>query len=336
MRAITKGYLLRRLALFVFTVWVSVTIMFVVPRLAPGDPITAMVTRLSQQVGYVQGRRQLIQAWRDRFGLDASLLTQYVRYLKNMVTFNFGYSLSQFPETVQGMISQAIPWTIGLLAIATIISFVAGTVIGALMAWRRTPGLVKALLPLTLTFTSIPFYILGMLLIYLFVFGVGLFPIEGGYGTGILPGFNAQFIGSVITHGTLPALSIVIASMGFWSLGMRGMMITVEGEDYLTLARAKGLNPLRVLFRYQIRNAIIPQLTALVLSFGQIVGGTVLVEYIFGYPGMGYLLYQSLSNSDFTVIEGITFILILTTAAAVLIVDLIYPLVDPRISYGRT
>lgn len=335
MRAITRGYLWRRLGMFAFTLWFSASIMFVIPRLAPGDPVTAMVTRLSQQSGYVEGRRQLIEAWQHRLGLDQPLPVQYLQYLHNMLTFNFGYSLSQFPSTVQGMVAQAIPWTIGLLTIATVISFLAGTTIGAFMAWRRTPGLLKVFLPLTLTFTSIPFYILGMLLIYLFVFGVGWFPVEGGYDSGVVPGLNLAFVGSVLRHGTLPALSIVIASMGFWALGMRGMMITVEGEDYLTLARAKGLHPLRILFRYEVRNAILPQLTALVLNFGQIVGGTVLVEYIFGYPGMGYLLYQGLSNSDFTVIGGIVFILILTTVTAVLIVDLIYPLVDPRISYER-
>ena len=336
MRGLSWGYVLRRLGMFFFTIWFSATIMFVIPRLAPGDPVTSMITRLSAQAGFVEGSAELIEAWRERFGLDAPLPIQYFDYLRNMLTFDFGYSLSQFPVTVQSMIARAIPWTIGLLTLATVISFLAGSLIGALMAWRRTPGLVKVFLALTLTFTSIPFYILGLLLIYVFVFGLGWFPVAGGYDSAVAPGFNAAFIGSVIKHGTLPALSIVIASMGFWALGMRGMMITVEGEDYLTLARAKGLNPLRILFRYEIRNAILPQVTALVLSFGHIVGGTVLVEYIFGYPGMGSLLFHALSNSDSTVTEGIVFILIVTTVTAVLIIDLVYPLLDPRITYeGR-
>lgn len=334
MRGLSFGYLMRRLAMFVFTVWFGLTVIFLVPRLAPGDPVSAMVTRLTQQVGFVSGSSELINAWRERFGLNGPLWQQYVRYLENMSTFDLGYSLSHFPVTVQSMIAEAIPWTIGLLILATLISFLAGSLVGALMAWRRSPKLLKVFLPLTLTFTSIPFYILGMLLIYVFVFGLGWFPLTGGYDTGIVPGVNAEFIGSLIRHGTLPALAIVIGSMGFWALGMRGMMITVSGEDYLTFAIAKGLHPLRVLMRYEVRTAILPQVTHLALSLGNIVGGTVLVENLFGYPGTGSLLYTALTNSDYTVIQGIVFILILTTAVAVLIIDLAYPLLDPRISYG--
>ncbi|MBA2470250.1 MAG: ABC transporter permease [Chloroflexia bacterium] len=335
MRGITASYLIRRIAMFFFTIWLSATIVFIIPHLAPGDPTAAMISRLSAQQGFVEGSEQIIAAWRERFGLDAPLTVQYLRYMQNIVTLDFGYSLSQFPIEVQSMIGQAIPWTIALLTVATIISFLLGTLVGSLLAWRQTPGLLKLLLPLTLTFTAIPFYILGIVLIYLLAFGLGWFPIAGAYDLGTDPGFNWAFIWSAIEHGTLPALSIVIASMGFWALGMRGMMVTVAGEDYLTLARAKGLNPMRILFRYEIRNAILPQLTSLALSLGSIVGGTVLVEYIFGYPGMGYLLYQGIITSDYTVIQGVVFILIATSALAVLVIDLLYPLLDPRISYEK-
>jgi peptide/nickel transport system permease protein len=334
-RGITGGYVLRRLGMFLFALWVSVTIMFFIPRLSPGDPVEAMVGRISMQAGHVEGSAQLIAAWRERFGLDDSLAVQYVRYLKNMLTFDFGYSLAQFPVEVDSMIGNAMPWTIGLLTISTVLSFLLGSLIGALMAWRRTPRLLRAVLPFSLTFTAIPFYILGIVLIYVFVFVLGLFPVSGGYRSDLTPGLNLVFVNSVIQHGTLPAVSIVLASMGMWALGMRGMMVTVAGEDYLTLARAKGLRPFRVLFHYEVRNAILPQVTALVLGFGGIVGGTVLVEYIFGYPGMGALLYQGITNSDFTVIQGVVFILIATTVTAVLLIDLIYPLLDPRISYER-
>lgn len=335
MRGIPVGYIVRRLGMLLFTVWASITIIFAVPRLAPGDPITAMVTRLSQQGGFVEDSAGLIEAWRQRFGLDGPMSEQYAQYLKNAVTFDLGYSLSQFPVTVGSMLAQAIPWTIGLLTLATLMSFVLGTLIGALMGWRPTPRLLRAFLPLTLTFTSVPFYILGLLLIYLFVFKLGWFPVSGGHDSGTAPGLNLAFVVDVVQHGTLPALSIVLASMGMWALGMRGMMITVEGEDYLTLARAKGLHPMLIFTRYAMRNAMLPQVTHLVLSLGHIVGGTVLVEYIFGYPGVGSLLYQALSNSDFTVIQGVVYILILTTVVAVFIVDLVYPLLDPRITYEK-
>jgi len=333
MRGFTLGYVVRRLGMFVFTIWASITIIFFIPRMAPGDPVTAMITRMTSQTGRVEGSAQLIAAWRERFGLDDPLYLQYLRYLRNMVTLDFGYSLAQFPVRVSEMIGQALPWTLGLLFCATFLSFLLGSLIGALMAWRRTPRLLRAVLPLTLSFTAIPFYILGIVLIYLFVFILGLFPIAGGYSSDLTPALTSGFVNSVIQHGTLPALSIVLASMGFWALGMRGMMITVAGEDYLTLARAKGLPARRILFHYEIRNALLPQITALLIGLGGIVGGTVLVEYLFGYPGMGALLYRAISNSDFTVIQGVVFILVLTTAAAVLLVDLIYPLLDPRISY---
>lgn len=321
--------------MFVFTLWLSATIMFFIPRLG-GDPIEGMVARITAQSGHIAGGEELIAAWRERFGLDDPLFLQYLTYLRNMLTFDFGYSLANFPTQVGSMIGRAIPWTLGLLLVSTILSFLLGTVIGALLAWRRTPRLLRAFLPVSLTFTAIPFYILGILMIYLFVFTLRIFPVSGGYRSELTPSlFDLAFVNSVIQHGTLPALSIVIASMGFWALGMRGMMITVEGEDYLTLANAKGLRPSRILFQYQIRNAMLPQVTALVLGLGGLVGGTVLVEYLFGYPGTGALLYQAITTADFTLIQGIVFILILTTVTAVLIVDLVYPLLDPRISYER-
>jgi peptide/nickel transport system permease protein len=233
------------------------------------------------------------------------------------------------------MVAAALPWTIGLLALATLISFVVGNLIGALMAWRPAPALLRRLLPLSLTFTAIPYFMLAILLIYLFGFGLRLFPVSGGYGRDVSQGWNWTFVASVVHHGILPALSIVIASMGYWALGMRGMMITNEGEDYMILARAKGLSPARLFTLYAVRNAVLPQVTALALSLGSIVGGATLVEYLFAYPGVGYLLYQGIVNNDFTLIQGIVFILILTTATAVLIVDLVYPLIDPRITYQQ-
>lgn len=335
MRGLTLAYLARRFGMFLFTIWLGATVIFAIPRLVPGDPVAAMVSRLQAQAGYVENSAEMIQAWRARFGLDASLPLQYLRFLRNVLTLDLGYSLTQFPVTVESMIGQALPWTVGLLSIATLISFLAGNAIGALLAWRGTPALARALLPLTLTFTSIPFFMLAILLIYVFAFGLRLFPVSGGYGRGVTVGWNWDFLVSVVHHGTLPALAIILASMGFWALGMRGMMITTEGEDYMILARAKGLPPGRIFFHYAVRNSILPQVTALALSLGHIVGGSTLVEYLFAYPGMGYLLYQGIVNNDYTLIQGIVFILIVSTATAVLIIDLLYPLLDPRITYHR-
>jgi peptide/nickel transport system permease protein len=161
------------------------------------------------------------------------------------------------------------------------------------------------------------------------------FPISGGYGRGIFVGWNWAFARDAVYHAILPAISIVVSSMGFWALGMRGMMITADSEDYLILAQAKGLGPTRIFWQYAIRNAILPQITALALSLGGIVGGSTLVEYLFAYPGMGYQLYQAITSQDYTVIQGICFYLIMATAISVLIIDLIYPLIDPRITYQK-
>jgi peptide/nickel transport system permease protein len=335
MRGLTRTYVIRRLGMYVLTVWLGSTIIFIIPRMVPGDPVSAMISRMSQASGRVSNSAEIINAWRARFGLDAPIPLQYLNFLKNSVTFDLGYSLSQFPATVSGMVGQALPWTIGLLAMATVISFTLGNLIGALLAWGPTPKWLRRLLPVSLTFTSIPFFMLAILLIYVFGFTLKWLPTSGGYGRDISASLNWPFVLSIAQHAVLPAFAIVIASMGYWALGMRGMMITNAGEDYIILARAKGLSASRLFLRYAVRNAVLPQVTALALTLGSIVGGAVLVEYLFAYPGMGYLLYQGIVTNDYTLIQGIVFILILTTATTVLIIDLLYPLIDPRITYQQ-
>lgn len=335
MRGITKGYLLKRLGMFVLTIWLGLTLMFIVPRLAPGDPVSSMVSRLISQAGNVENSEQIIQAWRARFGLDAPIYVQYSRYLYNSFRFDLGYSMAFFPSKVEDMVVRAMPWTLGLLSMATLISFVVGNTIGALLGWRGTPRSLKIALPFTLCFTSIPPFMLGILLTYVFAFGLRWLPFAGAYGRGITPAVTLEFISSVAQHALLPAMAIVLVSMGFWALGMRAMMITTDGEDYMILARAKGLRSRRIFWMYGVRNAVLPQITALALSIGSLAGGSIIVEYIFTYPGMGYLLYQAIVNNDYGLIQGIVFILICGVATAVLIVDLLYPLIDPRITYER-
>jgi peptide/nickel transport system permease protein len=335
MAGLTPKYVLRRLGMCLLTIWLGSTIIFIIPRLAPGDPVAAMVSRLTAQAGYVENSGQMIEAWRARFGLDGPIWVQYISYLRSVLTFDLGFSLASFPSRVDDMVAQALPWTIGLLTIATAISFVLGNLIGALMAWRRVPNWFRSLLPVTLTFTSIPFFMFGILLIYVFAFGLRWFPPSGAFASSLSQGWNWPFIASLLRHGTLPAMAIVVTSMGFWALGMRGMMITNDGEDYMILAEAKGLRPYHVFWFYGMRNSILPQVTALALSLGSIAGGATLVEYIFAYPGMGYLLYLGIVNSDYTLIQGIVFIIIVATATAVFILDLLYPLIDPRITYGN-
>ena len=333
MGGLTAGYVLRRVGIFFLTVWIAASVIWFIPRLAPGDPVSAMVSRMTRTAGYIENSDVIIEGWKERFGLNDPLPVQYLRYMGNLVRLDFGYSLAYFPTNVKDIIGLALPWTAGLLLVAVTITFLLGNLVGALMAWTNTPQLLKYLIPLGMVFTSIPSILAAIFLLYIFAFLLNWFPMLGAYQTGLQPGFNLPFIGSVIKHGTLPALSIVLVSFGYWALGMRGMMITVEGEDYMQLARAKGLNPFYILYRYMIRNAILPQITAFAITLGTLVSGQILVEYIFSYQGMGTIIYNAIVTQDFPVIQGTSFIIILMTSLAVLIIDLIYPLIDPRISF---
>jgi peptide/nickel transport system permease protein len=261
---------------------------------------------------------------------------QYVRYLWDAAHLDFGYSLSQYPAKAINLITAALPWTIGLLVVATLLAFVLGTILGALMAWPSTPRALGYLIAPLLTLSSVPYYLLGLVLVYLFSIERRIFPLSGGYTTGTIPNFSPGFLLDVAHHALLPALSIVLAAVGFWALGMRGMMVTTEGEDYMIMAEAKGLPDRWIFYRYALRNAILPQFTSLAIALGAVVSGSVLVEVVFGLPGIGTLLYKAITGSDFFVIYGIVFIIIFAIALATLIIDLVYPLLDPRISYRRT
>jgi peptide/nickel transport system permease protein len=330
-------YVLGRLGAFVLIVWAAATINFVVPRLASVDPVREQMLQAASGGGAnAQRIEDVVASYNKRFGLDQPLWKQYVRYLGDMARFDFGFSITQFPRRVSAMMLDALPWTLILVTVSTLIAFVLGSLIGALLAWPRAPRLVRALAPPLLTLSAIPFYLLGLILIYVFAFTWRVFPLGGGYDIGASPSWSLTFVREAVHHSILPALSIVLASIGFWALGMRAMMVTVQGEDYVTLAEAKGLKGRRIFLRYAVRNAMLPQTTALAITLGQVVSGAVLVEVVFGYPGVGTLLFQSIRTFDYTVIYGLTFMLIVAIGVATLLLDLLLPVIDPRISYRRS
>jgi peptide/nickel transport system permease protein len=333
----TLGYVLRRLGVFVLIVWVAATINFVVPRLAPGDPVQAMLGTLEAQGAKVEDSARLIKEYRAQFGLDDPLPVQYVKYLAAMSRLQMGYSLAQFPAKVTDIIWGGLPYTIGLLSVTTLFAFALGTLGGALLMWRGTPRSVRFFLPLMMVLAPIPYYLLAMLLLFVFAFTLRWFPYTGTVAVGRIQSgaFDLGYFLDIVYHSLLPGLSIILASIGGWALGMRGMMVTVQGEDYLTFAEAKGLKGPRVFLQYALRNALLPQITHLAIALGHIVSGATLVEIIFSYPGVGFRLYQAITRADYTVIQGITFMLVLTVAVAILILDLLYPKLDPRISYAR-
>jgi peptide/nickel transport system permease protein len=332
---LTTGYIIRRLLVFLVIVWAAASLNFLIPRLAPGDPIGAMLSRMSLQGMKVENSAEMIAAYRERFGLNGTLFEQYIKYLWSTLRLDMGFSLANFPVGVMTIIQNALPWTIALLATATLISFVLGTLLGALMAWRGSPRAVQIFSVPLMVLAGIPYYLLAMMLLYLLAFGVRIFPTGGLRTTGADASLSLNGIVDVLYHSFLPALSLVLASIGGWMLGMRGMMVTVAGSDYMNLAKAKGLRNRRIFLRYGIRNAILPQITSLAISLGGVASGAVLVEVIFSYPGIGFQLYRAISNADYTTIQGITFILVVSVAVAVLILDLIYPRLDPRITYSQ-
>lgn len=329
-------YVVRRVGLFFVIVWAAATVNFVIPRLAPGNPIRE---QLLQQVATGGAGstpiEEVVQAYEARFGLDQPLWIQYFNFLWDAVRFEFGVSIARFPTPVWDTMSNALPWTLALVTTATFIAFILGSLFGAMLAWPGTPRFIHAISPPILTMAAVPYYLLGLILMYVFAFRFGWFPLGGGHQLGIEPSYSLDFMLDAGRHSVLPALSLILATLGFWALQMRGMMVTVQGEDYVTLAEAKGLKPARIFFRYALRNAMLPQVTALALTLGHVVSGAVLVEIVYGYPGIGTLLFRSVQNFDYPVIYGITFLIIVAIGLATLILDLLLPMLDPRIKYGR-
>jgi peptide/nickel transport system permease protein len=333
MRGVDLGYFVRRVSMFFLIIFVAASFNFLIPRLAPGNPIGAITSRMAQASAGIEQGQAMFEAYRERFGLNDPLYVQYFKYLWNSIRLDFGESLSAYPASVWEIIRPAIGWTIGLVATSVLITFVLGVAVGALLAWKGTPKIIQAVLPFTMIWGVLPYYLLALLLLYAFAFTTGLLPMSGAYPPGMAREWNWEFIVGVARHAILPALSIILSSLGLWALTMRGLMVNTIGEDYMLLAEAKGLPPRRILWWYAVRNAIPPQMAHLAIALGHVVSGAILVEIIFAYPGLGYQLYQSITNSDYTVIQGITLLLAMSVGLAVLIIDLIYPRLDPRVTY---
>jgi peptide/nickel transport system permease protein len=334
---VSASYLLRRFGVFLLIAWLAATLNFFLPRLTGQDPVRVKLLQQAQLGGHVQaGIDEMVKEYDRRFGLDRPLWAQYLTFLGNAARLDFNYSIANYPRTVNSMIAEALPWTVALLGTTTLVSFALGTFLGALLGWPRAPRWMRWLMPPLWALHAIPFFLLGLILIYVFAFRFPVLPMFGGYSAGAFPGFTVAFILDLVRHAILPALSIVLVATGGWALSMRGMMVTTQGEDYVTFAEAKGLRNATIFLRYCVRNALLPQATGLALALGQIVSGAVLVEVIFGYPGIGTVLFQAIRENDHFLIQGIVFTVIIALGLATLLLDALYPLLDPRISYRKT
>jgi peptide/nickel transport system permease protein len=319
-------YFLRRIAFYVLTLWAAITLNFFIPRLAPGDPVQSLIASRQGEIS-----SQATDSLYALFGLKKgeSLWHQYLDYWGQIVHGNLGLSFTWFPTPVSHIIGQALPWTVLLVGITTVISFLVGTGLGVLAGWRRGSW-ADGLLPVTTFFSSVPYFWLGILAIYLLAGPGSFFPSAGGFDANLVPAWDQYFIPSAIRHSLLPALTILISSVSGWILSMRNMMITVSSEDYITVAHAKGLSGRRVAMSYAARNALLPSVSGFALSLGFIVGGTLLVEIVFSYPGLGFTLLEGLGKKDYPLMQGIFLIITIAVLIANLLADVVYLLLDPR------
>ncbi|WP_154795845.1 ABC transporter permease [Occultella kanbiaonis] len=318
-------YLLRKVMLYVFIAWAALTMNFLIPRLMPGDPVALLVERLSGRIDPAA-----MDAIAESYGLtDAPLHVQYWDYLTSLAAGDLGLSIGFFPVPVSEIVLGALPWTIGLVGITTVISFLIGTGLGVVLAWRRGSW-TDHLLPALTFLNAVPYFWMALILVLVLSVNLGWFPVSHAYEPGLVPGWDWEFISSVLYHGILPAITIILASFAGWVLSMRNMTVTVLGEDYVTMAEAKGLPKRMVLVNYAARNAILPSVTGFALSLGAVVGGSMLTEVIFNYPGVGYTLFEAVQNQDFPLMQGLFLIISLAVIAANLVADVVYVFLDPR------
>ena len=325
------GYLARRILMALVTIYVVVTISFYMVRLMPGNPIEFLEAQLEQQGGTSPDQvRQQVQAI---YGVmpTGPLWKQYLTYVGDIFRGDFGVSLLNPGQSVLGIIAGALPWTVLLVGVSLLISYAIGLVIGTIMAAYPDSGFSRLMTGVVSFLSAVPNYLIAIVLIYLLADLHHLFPITGAYSNNTTPGFNLPFIGSVIYHALLPMAAYVIVSFGAWSLAMKGSVTTVLGADYVRAAEARGLGGRRVTQTYIGRNAMLPMVTNLAVSVGYLFGGAVFIETYFSYPGLGFRLISAVNSRDYSLMMGCFILITITVVVSNLVVDLIYPAVDPRI-----
>jgi len=331
------GYYLRRFGLYLITLWGSLTATFFFFRLLPGDPISGIISQLQTRGQYssIDQSQDMVEHYRREFGLDGSLLEQYVRYFERIVLhFDFGPSVLSYPTPATDLILRSIPWTLGLIGVATLLGWLIGVLLGTLIAWKRQSRISEWITNVALVMSHIPAYFVALVLIIFLAYRFELLPANGAYDTTLEPSFSFDFLFSVIKYGTLPVLATVIVAVCNWLIGTRALVVSILGEDFLTFANAKGLSNRRILTDYVLRNAWLPQIAALGLALGSVVSGNVLIERLFRYPGVGNLLVDSVIIKDVNTAMAVVALLIFLVLTINLIIDLCLPLIDPRVRTG--
>ena len=334
----TLAYFARRIGLYFVTLWGATTASFIFFRLIPGDPIGALIFQLQAQgqYGSQEQTQAIVDYYRRVFGLDGNLFEQYLRYLERILIYqDFGPSLINYPTPAKDLIFRSLPWSIGLLGTATILAWVVGVLGGTFVGWARGSRAAGAITNFALLLSHVPAYFVALFLVFVLAYRARLLPANGAYDASLTIGFNGPFIASVIKYAIIPVAATAFVGACNWLITTRTLVVSILGEDYLTFAGAKGLSARRILNRYVLRNAWLPQITALGITLGNVFNGNVLVERLFRYPGVGNLLIDAVSVKDLNTAQGIVILLIFVVLTANLIIDLCLPLFDPRVKHIR-
>jgi peptide/nickel transport system permease protein len=315
-------------------IWAAASITFFIPRLSDKNPVRERFASLAMTGGFApEDLEVIIESYNVKFGLDKPVLEQYVVYMTSLARFDLGVSMNKYPRTVMQLITDALPWTIGLLLVTSILAFIIGNLLGAISAWPNSPTWLRTMSTPFVMLMGVPPVLMGLLLIFFVGFRLKLLPMAGSHSIGVVPELSLSFILDAGRHQILPALALILGSLGFWVLSMRGMGITIQGEDYVLFAEHKGLSNKTIFRDYYLRNAMLPQITGFALALGTVVTSAIVVEQIFGLPGIGNELFSAIRTNDFLVIYGITLFITIAIATLMVLVEFLYPLLDPRIRY---
>jgi peptide/nickel transport system permease protein len=319
-------FLVRRGLFYLVAAWAAVTLNFVLPRLMPGGPLDRVIERYNGELS-----PDTVNGLKIAYGLDpnGNVWSEYLQYWSHLFHGNLGLSFTYFPTPVWHVMSQALPWTLLLLGVVTVVEWLIGTFVGIVAGWRRGTW-VDALLPMGAFVRGIPHFWIGLVLVSVFAVDLKWFPVGGGYSPDLIPNFSAPFIGDALYHALLPAAAILMGSVAAHMLTMRNMMVTTLAEDHVLVARAKGLSDRRVMISYGARNAALPSVAGFALQFALVVSGALLVEKVFSYPGIGYVLFQAVQNQDYPLMQGILLLSTLTVLIGSFVADLLFYVLDPR------
>lgn len=324
-------YVVRRSIVYVLSLFGGLLINFLAPRLVPGNPLQTRLMEL-QRMGVRAGGKEFVEKYMKIFGLEQPPHIQFINYLSSLFQGNLGVSITRFPTEVKEVIASHFPWTLGLLFSSYFICFLIGVILGALVGWRSTK-IRNSVLVIFVILSQMQYYTVAMSLLYLFAFLFPVFPTGSAYSFGATYATIFHQIADIMWHAALPALSMILIGVGGWALAARGLMVSVKGEDYLMLAKAKGLSGRRKFLYYGLKNTLLPQVTDLAITLGFVATGSILVEVIFRYPGMGFVLYRAILALDYPLIQGVALMYVFGVTTAGFIIDLIYPLIDPRVRH---